>query len=91
MADDAGAENAAAGADHHLDHAGRHALDLGAVVLGEGEAQHAHGRPVALARGGLVEADGGQRRVGEGDEGRLGGAVGDAAGGRGSTCTTCAA
>ena len=57
VADDGGAENPPAGRDDHLDHAGGQTLGLGAVVLDEREAQHAHAGAVTAAGVGLAETD----------------------------------
>ena len=72
VTDDGGTENAPAGRDDGLDHAGRQPLDLGEVVADEREAQHADARAMTATGLGLAETDGGERRIGEGHRGRRG-------------------
>ncbi len=85
VADDRRAEDAAAAVHDRLDHAGRLALDLGAVVLDERKAQDADAGAVTLPRRRLAEADGGDRRIGEGRRRALRRDRRARAGGRGSS------
>ena len=71
-----------------LDHAGRHPLGLGAVVLDEGDSGGRGRRACGARASASLEADAGERRIGEGHRGDSGGIARGPAGGRGSQRST---